>query len=772
MTDQQHEIDDALDSSSYSGTFRWKATKALPNMPPISRLSSLLEPFQINLESGWRGYFFSRGQYSSFPGAIDDSDDAGDYLVNYALKNLCLVDCMSFPLSIAYILSRCGAFDGSKTLGKYQTINILCTGCAQRAEERILRQTNAFEELIFLLPGFVQINLWLIGPEMSETVSHFREFSYNNRSITSNIFQGNMGQFFRQHSSMLSGNTVVFGFNCGFGNFENPMPHKFDLLLSWINDLFFLTGTQLPVYFTCANHYADVSGEITIMHHILGAILTLLPQENPFSFASTLIPPEEEWRKKGKSSQPTEFSRGNSYFYGVQHCDKQRRKRIALNGDDKSRILGSLISFLTQKIEVDDLMKTLTSATLNFERREGQPLTSLPTESTSKATGTASSAPTVPTTTAAAKAKAKATATKAGTAKTPAVVASQASQVSKPSSKDTPSVTSSVSTVKATEEAKETTDDHTTTTTTTDTSITAAMPSSIRDDFFANVSKLGQSTIVNTNGGGPGSIRSGYSSKSSSPGTGLRNESKLLATIMAAKSGSGSGSVTNSSTSSSQGLSPAVSPCPSTTTSLCGDGTATSTATDIAPTPVSTTGPLSPVATISSASTTLAADPLMVPTDTSSISPTTKNLLEPVAVAASSQLTTTAAAAVLGPTTAGIPVEEDASLVHIEQSILPETRQLQILITSPLSPPHQPLQVNTLALNLHTSGQRLRISTPQSNTSSMMYYSREIMLFHPVKCTPRDLEAKYSKKKNVLTVKIALAQEPDVIDLGYPVGSV
>jgi hypothetical protein len=123
--------------------------------------------------------------------------------------------------------------------------------------------------------------------------------------------------------------------------------------------------------------------------------------------------------------------------------------------------------------------------------------------------------------------------------------------------------------------------------------------------------------------------------------------------------------------------------------------------------------------------------------------------------------------------------------VHIEQSILPETRQLQILITSPLSPPHQPLQVNTLALNLHTSGQRLRISTPQSASASTsasasassskdasaMYYSREIMLFQPVNCTPRDLEAKYSKKKNVLTVKIALAQETDAIDLGYAAGS-
>jgi hypothetical protein len=365
------DIDEELDGSGYSGTFRWKASSSLPNMPPISRLlPSLLEPFQINLDKGWRSYFLSRGQYSSFPGAID-SEDSGDYLINFALKNLCLVDCMSFPLSIAHILSQCDRFDGAKSLAKYKVINILCTGCSQRAEERILRHTNAFEELLFLLPGFQHINLWLIGPEISETKTSFREYSYNNRKLTSNLFQGGMGQFFRSNSSYLNGNSVVFGFNCGFGNFENPMPKKFDLLLSWISDLFFLTGTQLPLFFTCANHYADVSGEISIMYHILGASLILLPQENPFSFASTLIPPKTQWGSKG--AEPTEFSRGNSYFYGVQHCDKLRRKRINVNIEEKSRILGSLINYLTQKIDISQLTESLVTPSIQFELAKALP---------------------------------------------------------------------------------------------------------------------------------------------------------------------------------------------------------------------------------------------------------------------------------------------------------------------------------------------------------------------------------------------------------------
>lgn len=685
MSDHQHEIDDLLDGTAYSGTFRWKLSKSLPNMPPISRLSSLLEPFQVDLDHGWRGYFFSRGQYSSFPGAIDDSVDAGDYLVGYALKNLCLVDCMSFPLSIAYILSRCNMFDGGKVLGKYRVINILCTGCSQRAEERILRQTNAFDELIFLLPGFHQINLWLIGPEISETKSSFREFSYNSRRITSNLFQGNMGQFFRQNSSFLAGNSVVFGFNCGFGNFENPMPKKFDLLLSWISDLFFLTGTQLPLFFTCANHYADVSGEISVMHNILGAILTLLPCENPFSFASTLIPPEDEWRKNG--GQPTEFSRGNSYFYGAQHCDKSRRKKINVNVEDKSRILGSIITHITQAIDLKELTKSLLPATLHFERS----VSPSPRVTTSKSAASANTFATC-------------------------VPLNEHQKLDSSDNTEKLLLNTVVEEEKRNDMShqgpralegqeycgRSSPPQHTKHDECSNVVGMDGLSPSVRNDFFANVNdkKCGSSHS------GPSSTRSGYSSKSSSPGTGLRNESKLLATIQAAKSNSPSNTKTNEALN-------------------------------------------------------LSSTPLEKVKEVQSI------LDERAVIPPPSKATLAASVEPSAPEEGLSTISmEDSSLVNIEQNLLPESKQLQILISSPLPPPHQ-LKVNTLALNLHTSGNRLRISTPtvtsNSGSDQSLYYSREIVLFYKVKCSPKDLEAKYSKKKNLLTVKIALSEDSDLI---------
>ena len=73
---------------------------------------------------------------------------------------------------------------------------------------------------------------------------------------------------------------------------QNPEKKRYDLLKSWFPDLQFLTGTSLPLLFTCANDYADLLGETAIMRHVLGARFILAPQENPFSFASTMVPPQ------------------------------------------------------------------------------------------------------------------------------------------------------------------------------------------------------------------------------------------------------------------------------------------------------------------------------------------------------------------------------------------------------------------------------------------------------------------------------------------------
>jgi len=268
----QH-VDLEGDGDGYSGTFRWKQNYQLASLP---RATSHVE--QFNYES-WGTYFFSR----------TSSRPAGALLVQQVQSNLSIIDCLSFPLSIAYACSKSNIIKRTSTLDK---LTIICLGCSSKAEERVLRETNSWEHLSSYLYQVAQIDLYLVGPEMSTTEQAFAQGHENTgNNLNAFTFKGTSIDFFRSNPSLLSnGGCIVIGFNCGFGNFENPLPGRYDLMLNWLPDLKFLTSTRLPLFFFCANDYADLKGEVLLMNQFLGATFTVTPQENPFSFASTLIP--------------------------------------------------------------------------------------------------------------------------------------------------------------------------------------------------------------------------------------------------------------------------------------------------------------------------------------------------------------------------------------------------------------------------------------------------------------------------------------------------
>jgi len=137
-------------------------------------------------------------------------------------------------------------------------------------------------------------------------------------------FRGTLAEVLREYPELGSpqggeGNRANTGFvvlNGGFGNFEG---NSLDLLWSWIEDLASLTELGAPVFFTCANDYADASGELRVMANLLGARFAVLPRENPFSFATTLL---DEDATPGDHSR---WSRGNALWYSVQGFDANRR---------------------------------------------------------------------------------------------------------------------------------------------------------------------------------------------------------------------------------------------------------------------------------------------------------------------------------------------------------------------------------------------------------------------------------------------------------------
>ena len=253
-------------------------------------------------------------------------------LIKAAKADMSLIDCLSFPLSILFALNEM-KFNEKLKSSSTDILHIVCIGCSSKAEERVLIGSDTWQELFIAFDGVIQeLHLYLVGPEMSDT------YDYDKRC---HIHKTTAKEFFRNNLFLLQSCCVVVGLNCGFGNFENPLPRRYDLLLEWLGDLYFLTGTKLPLIFTCANDYADLDGENQIMQKILGCNYILQPTENPYGFASTFI---SEVAPEGREDMEN-YSRGNSFVYAVQGNDRQRRRVLNLKAshdDQVNQVIGTL----------------------------------------------------------------------------------------------------------------------------------------------------------------------------------------------------------------------------------------------------------------------------------------------------------------------------------------------------------------------------------------------------------------------------------------------
>ena len=203
-----NEVDLDGDGSGYSGTFRWKSTKVLNSMP-----ASVNKRLKLDFTS-WMKYFSSRCK----------SVETAKHLIQTIQKDLSYVDCLSFPLSICYLFENSVFGNVLHTEEKYKKVTLVCIGCSTKAEERVLRETNCFLELCYYFFNVQNIELWLVGPEMSSTVEALQTHTnvIKNQIFTCSLFKGTSGDFFRSYPSHLNKHTVVVGLNCGFGNYENP----------------------------------------------------------------------------------------------------------------------------------------------------------------------------------------------------------------------------------------------------------------------------------------------------------------------------------------------------------------------------------------------------------------------------------------------------------------------------------------------------------------------------------------------------------------------
>lgn len=292
----QHLQLDSRGDGMYSGTFRWLESKRFLELPTRTQR---LEP--SSLTKGWETLLSIRC-------------DRNKRFMDSLKEDPSCLDAFSFPVTLAYTAQQLGLWqqtDASK--------HLLVVGASWKAEQRVWRITDYWSELSLFFPR-THITLWFIGPEVREDR---QDKPASSAKLRARHFQGTFGAFQDSHAShdCTSENTIIIGYNTGFGNFVDT--NDFRLLFSWLPDLYRIADSTIPAIFACANDYADLNGEFAVQSRVIGATMLLLPQQNPFSCASHL---HEEGRRD------TAWSRGNSFLYAIRGCDPGRRVMVA-SGD-------------------------------------------------------------------------------------------------------------------------------------------------------------------------------------------------------------------------------------------------------------------------------------------------------------------------------------------------------------------------------------------------------------------------------------------------------
>ncbi|CEG48055.1 mynd finger family protein [Plasmopara halstedii] len=296
--DMQHLKLDPRGDGMYSGTFRWLESKEFPLLPPFPNRS-------VDLSCGWKEFLVSR----SSPNSNAD-------LVAKAVNDPSMLDALSFPITLLHVLQQL-------ELSVDSDLRVLIIGSSRKAEQRVLRITNYWNEISSFFAK-AKVTLFFIGPEVDEP-----DADRINNALPFNLkvhhFKGTFGSF---QKSQLYGEcapqaSVIVGYNTGFGNFVDS--HRHELLFSWLPDLYRIAESNIPAIFTCANDYADMNGEFAVQSRIIGAKMLLLPKQNPFSAAS-------HFHEQGQ--QETAWSRGNSFVYVVCGIDETRRCDIRVGDVD------------------------------------------------------------------------------------------------------------------------------------------------------------------------------------------------------------------------------------------------------------------------------------------------------------------------------------------------------------------------------------------------------------------------------------------------------
>lgn len=291
---------DAVDSRSHFvdepapglcvGTLRWDEGLKFPKLPPWPLPAGDAPPSM----GGWRDYLSTR-----LP-----PDSKGTIRVEPPMLDGC-----SYPLTLVHVLQ----------LLRFRPpqpgpLHILAIGASSKAEERLLRDSNYWDELCHFLPG-TSLELVFVGPEIA--AARHKQTVKRGPRLTARSFRGTLGQLLAAEPERYTpSDTLVVGFNTGMGS------GLYALMRSWLPDLLALLRRGFVGIFSCANDYSDLKGEVSVFVQLLHAKLVLAPRPNPFKAATVVRENDgDDATGDGDERAPPkgeEWSCSSCYVYAVQ----------------------------------------------------------------------------------------------------------------------------------------------------------------------------------------------------------------------------------------------------------------------------------------------------------------------------------------------------------------------------------------------------------------------------------------------------------------------
>ncbi|KAG8471158.1 hypothetical protein KFE25_009579 [Diacronema lutheri] len=217
-----------------------------------------------------------------------------------------LIDGLSYPLTLLFAWEQLARLAPMQLPALGAELTLVLCGASQKVEERLLYETSYWLELIRyprVFPPPLRLKLLLAGREVRR---HGEERVWSPR-VRSACFCGGVSDALAAHGCEPA-TAVLVGYNTGCGSGIE------DVMVGWAPDLRAALLRGFLGFFTCANDYSDLRGELAL-HELLGANVVLPASRSAFP---AMVVTREPARTGADGREAVHWSRSSSFLYAVR----------------------------------------------------------------------------------------------------------------------------------------------------------------------------------------------------------------------------------------------------------------------------------------------------------------------------------------------------------------------------------------------------------------------------------------------------------------------